>query len=62
MAQGITYEKNTTRAYIQRRRDKGFEPNADQIWQYIRSAWPGLTEAQQEEIFQACDKPIKRRT
>ncbi len=57
----ITYEKNTTRAYVQRRRDKGIEPTADQIWTYIRSSWPGLNEEEHEAIFQACDKPIRRR-
>lgn len=57
----IRYETNTTRAFVQRRRDKGIEPTADEIWQKIRSAWPGLNAEEQEAIFQACNKPIQRR-
>jgi hypothetical protein len=58
----IRYETNLTRAYVQRRRDRGVAVNADEIWKYIRGAWPGLTDEEQEAIFQACDKPVHRRT
>lgn len=55
----IARERKVTQAYVQSRRDKGIEPTANQIWTYIRSAWPDLKEEEQEAIFQACDNRRK---
>lgn len=51
----IQYELSKTRSYVKRRRAKGTEPLADEIWRIIRSSWPGLTDEEHERIFQACD-------
>jgi hypothetical protein len=55
----IKYEASKTHSYIERRRKKGVELNADEIWQMIRATWPGLSEEQHEAIFQACERERK---
>ena len=50
----------TIRAWIQRRRDKGQEPNADDIWNRIHRNWPTLSNERAEAIFQAADRSAKR--
>lgn len=45
-------KSHTMRAWVQRRRDKGIEPDADTIWKRIKTNWPTLSEAEAETIFQ----------
>ncbi len=51
------YETQTTRAYIRRKRSKGLEPSADEIWALINRSWPGLSDEDKEKVFQACEPP-----
>ena len=41
------------KAWAKRRRDKGIEPTADDIWNSIKAKHPTLPEARQEAVFQA---------
>lgn len=50
----IRYEKNTTVAWYKRQVEKHKTVTSDALWARIRSSWPGLTEEEHEEIFQAC--------
>ena len=42
-----------TNGWIKRRTVKGVHPNADEIWEYIKSHWPKLDAQTSEQIFQA---------
>jgi len=52
---------NQVKAWEARRRDKGIEPSADELWTYIKKRWPTMLEAGMEEIFQAVGKLLKHR-
>lgn len=50
------------RAWVRRRRDKGEEPNADDVWSKIRKDHPKFTAEDKEYVFNYCDvRPKKRR-
>ena len=42
------------KAWMKRRQEKGIEPTADDIWEYIKERWP--KSENHEEIFQEAGK------
>lgn len=45
----------TIKAWIKRRRARGEEPTADEIYAHIKKNWPTLSAVARETIFQECD-------
>lgn len=43
------------KAWVQRRRDSGHEPSADDIWARIHHNWPKAPSAEKEAIFQGAN-------
>lgn len=45
----------TMKAWVQRRRDSGHEPSADDIWKRIHQNWPNMPSVEKEQVFQGAN-------